>query len=133
MKELRDATKTVTANFGNVGFTSNGNTIDLEQTTPYPVLQGVVAQIETTAGTNAANNKNINITIQHSDVDLNANFTNIAELAPLTIGEVATGYAATTRNVALPPATKRYIRLLTKGETGGGNANDGTVTLRLLF
>lgn len=132
-RSIKDADLAKTTTYGNVNFTANGNTLDLGQVLPYPVLEQVMAQIATTAGTNAANNKNINITVQHSDVDLNANFTNIAELAPLTIMEVATGYAATTRNIALPPGTKRYIRLRIAGEANGGNANDGTATLRLLL
>lgn len=132
-RSIKDADLKVTTAFGNVNFTANGNTLDLAQVLPYPVLESVNAQIVTTAGTNAANNKNINITVQHSDVDLNANFANIAEVAPLTIMEVSTGYAATTRNVALPPGTKRYIRLRIAGEANGGNANDGTATLQLLF
>lgn len=132
-RSIKDADLAKTTTYGNVGFTANGNTLDLGQVLPYPVLEQVMAQIQTTAGTNAANNKNINITVQHSDVDLNANFANIAELAPLTIMEVATGYAATTRNIALPPGTKRYIRLRIAGEANGGNANDGTATLRLLL
>lgn len=132
-RSIKDADLSYTANFGNVNFTTNGNTIDLGQVLPYPVLENVNAQIVTTAGTNAANNKNINIVVQHSDVDLNANFTNIAELAPLTILEVSGGYAATTRNIALPPGTKRYVRIKTTGEANGGNANDGTVTFRLLL
>lgn len=132
-RSIKDADVKATAAFGNVGFTTNGNTLDLAQVLPYPVLERVNAQIATTAGTNAANNKNINITVQHSDVDLNANFTNIAELAALIIPEVSAGYAATTRNVALPPGTKRYVRLLVKGEANGGNSNDGVATLQLLF
>ncbi len=119
--------------FGNVGFTANTNALDLGQDTPYPITEKFIAQIVTTAGTNAANNKNINITIQSANVNLSANFVNVAELAPLTIMEVATGYAATTRNVTLPPGVNRYVRLQVKGESLGGNANDGTATLKLLF
>lgn len=132
-RSIQDAELSKTTSYGNVNFTANGNSIDLRAVTPYPVTEKVVARITTTAGTNAANNKNINITVQHSDVDLNANFTNIAELAPLTILEVGAAYAATERDVMLPPSTKRYIRLRIAGEANGGNANDGTATLKLLF
>lgn len=132
-RQIQDAELQKTTTFGNVAFVANGNTIDLRAVTPYPVTERLAARITTTAGTNAANNKNINITVQHSDVDLNANFTNIAELAPLTIMEVATAYAATERDVTLPPSTKRYVRLRIAGEANGGNANDGTATLKFLF
>lgn len=132
-RSIKDDLMKQTAAFGSGAFTTNGNTIDLGQVLPYPLLETVQAQIATTVGTNAANNKNINITVQHSDVDLNANFVNVAELAPLTFIEVAGVYPATTRNIALPPSTKRYIRIKVAGEANGGTANDGTATLRLLF
>lgn len=132
-REIQDAELQKTETYGNVGFTVNGNSIDLRAVTPFPVTERIMGRITTTAGTNAANNKNINITVQHSDVDLNANFTNIAELAPLTIGEVSAGYAATERDFAFPPSTKRFIRLLVKGEANGGNSNDGTATLKVQF
>jgi len=101
-------------------------------------------EIVTTAGTNAANNKNVNITIQHSDVNIAANFTNIVAanlntnsacpmFGPLTIAEVGAVYPAHTVNVALPPHVKQFVRLLVKGEANGGNANDGTVTLKILL
>lgn len=118
---------------GNVGFTVSTNAIDLGQATAFPINEALTAQISTGAGTNAANNKNVNITIQDSNVNLAANFTNIAELAPLTIMEVTTGYAATTRNVSLPPGTRQFVRLFVKGEANGGNANDGTATLKILL
>lgn len=132
-RQIQDAELSKTTSYGNVNFTANGNSIDLRAVTPYPVLDRVIGRITTTAGTNAANNKNINIVVQHSDVDLNANFSNIAELAPLVIQEVSTGYAATERDFAFPPSTKRYVRIRIAGEANGGNANDGTATLKLLF
>jgi len=119
--------------FGVVAFTVCTGVIDLGAVTPFPVTEQLTVQIVTTAGTNAANNKNVNITIQHANANANANFINIAELAPVTILEVAAGYAATTANFTLPPATRQYLRALVKGEANGGNANDGTCTLRLAF
>lgn len=132
-RTIQDASLQTNVTFGNVGFTVSTNALDLGAVAPFPVTEAITAQIATTAGTNAANNKNVNITIQDSNVNTAANFTNIAELAPLTILEVAAGYAATTRNVTLPPGTRQFVRLLVKGEANGGNANDGTATLKLLF
>lgn len=132
LRGIQDAQLTVSSALGNNNSTVSTNGIDLGAVTPFPITEKFTVQIATTAAT-GANNKNVNITIQHSNVNLAANFTNIAELAPLTIPEVGAAYAATTRNVTLPPSTKQFIRALAITENAGGNATDGTVTLKCLF
>lgn len=127
----QDALLQVTTSLGDNNATTRGNAIDLGAVNPFPTTGKVTVQIATTAG-NGANNKNVNIRLEHSDVNTNANFTNIAELAILTIPEVSAAYAATTRNVALPPSAKRYIRTIAVTENTGGNASNGTVVLKIL-
>ena len=100
--------------------------------TPFPVTQRVTVQIVTTAG-NGANNKNVNIRLQHSTVDTNANYVNIPECAITTIPELNALYAVTTVNHALPPSTLRFIRAICVTESSGGNASNGTATLKVLF
>ena len=126
----QDALLQVTTSLGDNASTNRGTALDLG-VSPFPTTGKVTVQIATTAG-NGANNKNVNIRLEHSDVNTNANFTNIAELAILTIPEVSASYAATTRNVALPPSTKRFIRLICVTESSGGNASNGTAVLKIL-
>jgi hypothetical protein len=132
-RAIRDASLTTAAVVFGV---NNSNTstaaIDLGAVTPFPVTENLTAQIVTTAATNGANNKNVNITVQHSNVNTAANFTNLVTAA-LVIPEVGAAYAASTANVALPPNTKQFVRLLCQTENAGGNPNDGTATLRLAF
>lgn len=131
-RAIRDSLLSANTIFGVNNATTSTAAIDLGATTPYPTTEKFTAQIVTTAGTNAANNKNVNITIQHSDVNTAANFTNLV-VAALRVPEVSAGYAASTANVTLPPNTKQYVRLLCQTENAGGNPNDGTATLRLAF
>lgn len=128
----QDATLIVNTALGDNNATTSTNAIDLGAATPFPTTGQFSVQVVTTVAV-GANNKNVNITIQDSNVNTAANFVNIAGLATLTIPEVTATYAATTRNVALPPATRRFIRLLCITENAGGNATNGTATLKLLF
>lgn len=108
----------------------NTSVIDLGATTPFPTTGKFVAQIATTLST-GANSLNINCTI--ADSADNSSFTNIATIATKVIAGNAANYPASTTNFALPPSTRRYIRATAKGEANGGNAADGTITLKLLF
>jgi hypothetical protein len=132
-RAIRDTLLTSnTVVFGVNNSTTSTQALDLGSITPFPVTERFTAQIVTTAATNGANNKNVNITVQHSNVNIAANFTNLITAA-LVIPEVAAGYAASTANVALPPNTKQFVRLLCQTENAGGNPNDGTALLRLAF
>lgn len=129
-RAIQDATLNANTVLGVNNATTSTAGIDLGATAPFPVTERICAVISTTAGTNAANNKNVNITIQHSNVNTAANFTNLV-VAALTIPEVGAAYAATTRNCALPPNTKQFVRLLCQTENAGGNPNDGVATLSI--
>lgn len=132
IRQVGDALKTVNVALGDNNATTSTAGIDLEAVKPFPATERFMVQIVTTAG-NGANNKNVNIRIQHSNVNLAANFTNITELGILTIPEVSASYAATTSNIALPPGTKQFIRLICVTENTGGNPTNGTATLKCLF
>ncbi len=131
-RAIQDAQFYVSTALGDNASTTRGNAIDLGAVVPYPATERLTVQIVTTAG-NGANNKNVNIRLEHSADNANANFVNIPELSILTIPEVSASYAATTRNVALPPATKQFIRTIAVTEVAGGNASNGTVVLKVLF
>lgn len=129
---IQDAILKATTALGNNNSTVNSNALDLGQVTAFPINETIGVQIVTTAG-NGANNKNINIRVQHSNVNTSANFTNITELGVLVIPEVSASYAASTLNVSLPPGTKQFIRAQAITENAGGNANNGNVTIKVLF
>lgn len=131
-RSIQDAQLQVSVALGDNASTTRGNALDLGAATPFPTTEKVTVQIVTTAG-NGANNKNVNIRLQHSAVNANANFVNIPELAITTIPELNASYAATTANYALPPSTLQYIRLICVTESSGGNASNGTATLKVLF
>jgi hypothetical protein len=134
-RAVQDATLQVSANFGSNANSTSTNAIDLGSTTPWPASERIMLQISTTVAT-GANNKNVNIALQHSDVNTAANFANVNSLSVATVGiipETNGNYVATTWNFYAPPGLKRYIRLKENTETSGGAANDGTMTLKCLF
>ena len=134
-RAIQDQSLTANVTFGNVNFTVCTAGIDLGAVTPFPVTDSLTVQIVTSAATNAANSKNVNITLQDSNVNLNANFTAMGELTVLVIpsNTVTNIHGATTRNVALPPSVRQFIRAVVTGQADGGNTNDGVCTLRLAF
>lgn len=116
----------------NAANTANTNSIDLGAADGYPSSGKFAVRLSTTAGT-GANDKNVTIVLQGSN-EAAANFTNITELASVVINEGSSAYAATNRDVTLPPGfAKRYIRASATGEANGGDASDGTLTVELLF
>ena len=121
----------ITKALPNAANTANTNVVDLGNNSPYPITEHFNVKLSITAAT-GANNKNINIALQDSN-ESNANFTNIAELATWRNQNDDSTYAAANRTVTLPPATKRYVRATAVGETNGGDASDGTLTVQLLF
>jgi len=131
-RAITDAQFTTSVALGDNASTARGNGLDLGSTNPFPATERVTVQIVTTAG-NGANNKNVNIRLQHANANANANFVNIPECAIVTIPELNASYAATTANFALPPSTLRYIRVIAVTESSGGNASNGTATLKVLF
>lgn len=116
----------------NAANTANTNSIDLGAADGYPSSGKFAVRLSTTAAT-GANDKNVTIVLQGSN-EAAANFTNITELASVVINEGSSAYAATNRDVTLPPGfAKRYIRASATGEANGGDASDGTLTVELLF
>jgi hypothetical protein len=132
-RAINDALLTVSTALGVNNATTSTNAIDLGAVTPYPTTCCFDVQISNTGTTNAANSKNVNITLQHSAVNLAANFVNVPEMSAIVLAAATGTINAATRNVALPPNIGRYIRLLCITENTGGNPNDATATLKLQF
>ena len=113
--------------------TTSTNFIDLGATTPFPVTSGLVVNIAASIATQA-NSKNINIALQHCADTNVSNAVNIpVVMAPLVVTGNTSNVVPTQFNISLPPDCKRYIRCTALGEANGGNSNDGTLTVKLLF
>lgn len=69
------------------------------------------------------------ITCKLQDSADNVTFADIAGLGTRTITAASSAYAASTFKFRLPPHTRRYVRGSATGESGGGNASDGTLSL----
>jgi hypothetical protein len=131
MKQIKDLELKAAIALPNAAATVNTAAIDLGQAEPFPV--GVCARISTTAAT-GANNKNINVRLQHSN-EASANYVNVSEFANplLTVTDNnSAGYPAGSVNIALQPAARRYIRAQATGEANGGNAADGSLTVEII-
>lgn len=113
----------------NAGNSVNTSVIDLGAAKPFPTTGRVTAQLVSTQST-GANSKNINFVI--ADSSDNITFTNIAVLATKVLAGNAANFPAATTNYALPPSTNRYLRARAVGEANGGDASDGTFTLKIL-
>jgi len=107
------------------------SSIDLGKAKPFPVQTNFSVKLSTT-GAVGVDTKNIVARLQHSD-EAGANFTNIAELGTLTVTAAGAAYPAGSMQFSLPPGTKRFIRATAVGESGGGNASNGSLLLELLF
>lgn len=132
MREFKDINLKESVALPNAGNTVNTNSIDLGTAAPFPTSEKIGVRLSTTAAT-GANDKNITCVLQASN-EADANFANVAEVAALVINEASSAYAATNRDIQLPPGlNKRYIRASATGEANGGDASDGTLTVELLF
>jgi hypothetical protein len=130
-RRVKDASLTKNVALPNAANVANTNSIDLGKTLPFPIQNGFAVKLSTSTA-NGANNKNITVKLQDS-AD-NSSFANISALGALTVTDNnAAGYPAGSLTVALPPATRRYIRAQATGEANGGNASNGTLTVDLLF
>lgn len=133
-RAIGDGTLTVNIALPGAGATVQTNALDLEAQQAWPATEEVTVQIATTAGNANSNNAaTVNLVLQHSNVNLAANFVNIPDFAVVVINGVNSIYNATTVNRALPQNALRYIRVQADNGAAGGAANNGTVTLKLLF
>jgi len=114
----------------NAANTVNTNGIDLGVTQLYPATEKVMLKVITGQST-GANSKNITLSVQDS-AD-NSTFANIATLGATVIAGNAANYPSSVTNVALPPGTRRYVRVSATGEANGGNAADNNLTAQIVF
>lgn len=108
---------------------------------PYSVTERFWVNVQVTAGGATANNKNLNVSIEHTGALANGtvdtgNFVSIPQIAnPVLRGIDANGggLSANSVNFMLPPDVKRFIRLKAALEANGGNAANSTTSLALYF
>jgi hypothetical protein len=127
---LGDAELIASAALPNADATPPTVTLDLGPQ-PFSAVERIGITLKTTAAT-AVNAKTLIFTFQHSDA-ATSGYGAIAELGAITVIGASTSYAAFTRKVKLPPSIKRYLRVSCQGESGGGNASDGTMTLSATY
>jgi len=130
-----DATKQATIALPLPGATANTNAVDLEAATPFPSLDLVdFLAIIGTANANNGNATNINVQLQHSAVNISANFVNLPGTAAISLASNGASYPGTT--IALPVGTGllQFVRLQVTQEAAGANsANAANVTFALSF
>lgn len=133
MNEIQDLQLQSNIALPNAANTVNTNYVDLGAT-PYPAATRAVEVRITGAQSTGANSKNINVVLQESN-ESNANWANMVGIAaPLQVNlGNAANYPAFTKNVALPPSCKRYIRASATGEANGGDASDGQLRIKVLL
>lgn len=107
-------------------------------TGPYAITERLWINVQVTAGGATANNKNLNIQLQHTGALANGavdsgNYANIPQLAnPLLKGvdNNGGGVTANSVNLFLPPDVKRFVRAQGTLEANGGNAANATISLQ---
>lgn len=142
-RNVADQNFIVSVALPNAANTTNTNAIimgDPVTQQPYVTTETINVQVLLTAS-NGANNKNVNVGIQHTTLNTDgtantANWVNIATLQrPMIVSadNNGTGRAATNAIFKLPPSCNPAIRAQFTGEANGGDASNGTGTLQLLF
>ena len=133
-RSIQDALLQATANFANGGSSASTNAIDLGCAAPWPSTERVTIQVATAAAVaNTGNAGNINISFQHSAVNLAANFVNIPQLAPALLTTTTNSFVASTTNVQLPPSVLQFVRCLATTDAGNPSTNTGTFAIKALF
>ena len=127
----------VALNAANANVT-NTNSIDLQQSTPYPVTEIITVQIGISGcanGLGPTNSANINGVIQvSSDNTTFANSTIYATPLVVATTDANSKVTAATTNIKLAPGEVRYIRAQFAGTASGGTPNAAVVgTLKILF
>ncbi len=129
-RRFKDAALTRTVTLPNAAETKTTASVDLQAANPHPVTERIALKVTTTAATGVTD-KLIVVSLQDS-AD-NSSFAPIAGTGTLTLEAAANAYPAGSLSVSLPAGTRRYIRAAALGESGGGNASNGTLTLELNF
>lgn len=135
-RQIKDADSTLVANIAcpNANATTLGAAIDLGQPNAHPLNEKVDIAVVCPAVANLANTKTITFTLEHADVNLNANFAAVTGVGTVVVTATSNpGSAAATTYLRVPGATKRFIRLSATANANAGTTITETATLELRF
>lgn len=113
----------------NAGATANTGVIALPQAAQRPFTTQFRVALSNTVAT-GANSKNVTYTVYGSN---EANGANAVALRSFVVAGNATAHPASSREIYLDPeANVRYIFGSATGETNGGNAADGALSIKVV-
>jgi hypothetical protein len=129
---MKDSRQTVSIALPNAGATVVTPVLDLGFPAIGPVCRDFRLRLSNTTATGVAT-KTITAKIQSCDAD-GGNAVDVPGLGSVAIVAAGSAYPAKELEVFLPPATnKRYFKATATGESGGGNASDGTLKLEVVI
>jgi len=129
-RRFTDAALVKTVTLPNAAETKTTASIDLQAVNPHPVTERIAVKVTNTTATGVTEKE---IVIFLEDSADNTSFAPIPGTGTLTLEAAANAYPAGSLSVSLPAGTRRYIRAAATGESGGGNASNGSLTLALNF
>jgi len=125
---MHDATLTKSVALPNAANTANTGVITLPQPAQAPFTTDFTVVLSNTLAT-GANSKNVTYSVYGSS---EANGANATLLRSFVVAGNATKHPVSTREINLDPETnKRYIFGSATGEANGGDAADGTLTIKI--
>lgn len=125
---MNDATLTKSVALPNAANTANTGVIALPQAAQRPFTTDFRVVLSNTQAT-GANTKNVTYTVYGSN---EANGANATALRSFVVAGNGTAHPASTREIYLDPETNRtHIFASATGEANGGNAADGTLTIKV--
>ena len=136
-----DGLKQTTIALPIISGTVNTNAIDTEvanvsaSSGGFPSLEEVSFIATTQSATaNSGNSAVLSFQLQHSAVNISANFVNVPGTGAININSVNALYPATALNLATPDTLLQFVRLQIQQTAGGSNsANAANVTFALGF
>ena len=125
---MLDSTLTKSVALPNAANTANTNTIALPQAAQRPFTTNFRVILSNTLAT-GANSKNVTYTLYGSNESNGANATS---LRSFVVAGNATKHPVSTREIQLDPTVnKTYLFASATGEANGGDASDGTLTIKI--
>lgn len=125
---MLDSTLTQSVAMANAANTANTNTIALPQSAVRPFTTQFRVIISNTLAT-GANSKNVTYTLYGSNESNGANAT---ALQAFVVAGNATKHPVSSREITLNPTdAKSYLFASATGEANGGDASDGTLTIKI--
>jgi hypothetical protein len=130
-RSIGDASLVANIAMPNANATTFSTFIDLGATTPFPTTERIGLAAVAPAVANLANTKTITISVEDADANANANAAALSLVGSFDITGGASGSAAVTKYFALPPTTRRFVRLKAVGGSAAGTTITETATAEI--